>query len=49
MRMHPQILPYITLNGIVHWDRQTESPIKRWSDGIKNDLNRLNIKANWPK
>ena len=43
MRMNPQRLPYITLNGIVHGERQRERHVKRWLDGIKNDIKLLNI------
>ena len=43
MRMDPQRLPYITLNGMVHGERQRGKPVKRWLDGIKNDIKLLNI------
>ena len=41
MRMDPQRLPYITFNGIVHGERQKGR--QRWLDGIKNDIQLLNI------
>ena len=43
MRMDPQRLLCITLNGTVHGERQRGRPVKRWLDGVKNDIKLLNI------
>ena len=43
MRMDPQRLPYITLSGILHGERQGGRPVKRWLYGIKNDIKLQNF------
>ncbi len=43
MRMNPQRLPYITLNGLVEGNRPRGRPAKRWLDGVKDDINRVNL------
>ena len=43
MRMDAHRLPYITLNGLVHGERPRGRPVKRWLDGIKEDIKLLNL------
>ena len=43
MRMRTERMPYITLNGIVKGIRQRGRLVKRWLDGIRNDVNKLNL------
>ena len=43
MRMNTQRMPYITLNGTVQGDTQRGRPVKRWLDGIRNDVKKLNL------
>ena len=43
MRMKTEIMPYIALNGMVKGVRQRGRPVKRWLDGIRNDVNKLNL------
>ena len=43
MRMNPQRLPYISLNGRVQGNRPRGRPAKRWLDSVKSDVNRLNL------
>ena len=43
MRMSTQRMPYITLNGMVKGNRQRGRPVKRWVDGLRNDVKKLNL------
>ena len=43
MRMNTQRMPYITLNGMVQGNRQQGRPVKRWLDGIRDDVKKLNL------
>ena len=42
MRMNTQRMPYIPLNGMVQGNRRGR-PVKRWLDGIRDDVKKLNL------
>ena len=43
VRMRTERMPYITLNGMVKGIRQRGQPVKRWLDGVRNDVSKLNL------
>ena len=43
MRMNTQRMPYIILNGMVQGNRQRGRQVKRWLDGIRNAVEKLNL------
>jgi len=43
MRMNPERLPYLTLNGMVQGNRLRGRPAKRWLDSVKQDIKKLNL------